>query len=188
MQEYDLSCDDFSKIEKIQSLQRNSCKLFFFIVLSVLTLGLANLFMVWFPKLKLFFIYSLCDVEKATYFGIFGQDKKFYITIAQELVLPEIAESHLKKYCIFNVIENKIILFNYKLFKYIYLPKEQCFVSLKFSIKTSLEIIHKYFTTGLNNDEQIHQRKIFGVCDLEIDIDSVFKLLFKEISDPFYLF
>ncbi len=186
--DYDDSCEDFSKIKKILSLRVNCFKKFFYLLFSIFTLGIFNLIVVWFPKIKLTLFYSLCKIEHATHFAIFGMDGNFYISNAVEFTLPEVSDSHLKKFCIFNVVGSKIKLFEFKLFKYIYLSQDQTFVSLKFSIKTSLENIHKYFTVGLNDDEQSHQRTIFGECDLAFNIDSVWKLIFKEVADPFYLF
>ena len=185
---YDDSCEDFSKIEKILSLRKNSFKFCIFVLFSIITLGILNLFVVWFPKLKLFLIYSLCDMETASHFGIFGCDDYFHVVNAQILHLPEIEDSHLRNYCIFNVSDSRVKLFEFKLFKYLYNSKEECFVSLKFNIKTSMENLHTYFTVGLSQKECSHQMGIFGKCDLEINVDSVLKLIFKEVSDPFYLF
>jgi cation-transporting ATPase 13A2 len=78
--------------------------------------------------------------------------------------------------------------FRFKLFNYFYNQDEKNFKSIKFNIKTTQDKIHKVFTKGLNPDEIIYQRKIFGNCDLIVKIDSVFALLYKEVTDPFYIF
>ena len=44
------------------------------------------------------------------------------------------------------------------------------------------------FSTGLNPNEVSYMRKIFGICDIDIKINSCGKILFNEITDPFYLF
>ena len=188
VKDYDDSCEEFSKIEKILSLRTNSLKYSLFILCSIITVGMVNLIVAWFPILKKYLIYSSCEVEKASHFGIFSVNHQFNIIKALDLILPDISQSHLKNHCEFNIVNNKIKLFEFRLYKYLYDHKEECFVSLKFSIKTTFENFHKYMTIGLNDDELIHQRSIFGKCDLEIKIDSVFKLLLIEISDPFYLF
>ena len=188
VKDYDDSCEEFSKISKILSLRKNSFKYCIFIIFSIFTLGILNIIVSWFPILKTYLIYSVCELEKATHFGLLGGDKKFYITESINMNLPDISKSHLRKYCDFSVENNNIKLFEHRLYKYLYLDTEDCFVYLKFSIKTTHENIHNYFTNGLNEDEKNHLRSIFGICDLEINIDSVFKLLFNEISDPFYLF
>jgi len=69
-----------------------------------------------------------------------------------------------------------------------YNEEEKNFKSVKFNIKSTQEKIHKIFTKGLNSDEIIYQRKIFGNCDLVVKIDSAFTLFFKEVADPFYIF
>lgn len=74
------------------------------------------------------------------------------------------------------------------MFNYIYNEIEENFNSVSFNIKTTQENIHKIFFKGLNISELIYQHKIFGVCDLEVNIDSVFSLFLKEVTDPFYIF
>jgi len=74
------------------------------------------------------------------------------------------------------------------LFNYIY-NEDQCnFNSIKFNIKTSEENIHRVFTKGLNSEEIVYQRNIFGKCDLDVKVDSVISLFLREITDPFYIF
>jgi len=74
------------------------------------------------------------------------------------------------------------------LFNYIYNEKEETFNSVSFNIKTTQENIHKIFTKGLTSPDLIYQKNIFGICDLEVNIDSVFTLFIKEVTDPFYIF
>lgn len=78
--------------------------------------------------------------------------------------------------------------FRFKLYNYIYNENEKNFKSIKFNIKTTQEKIHKIFTKGLNSEEIIYQRNIFGNCDLVVKIDSVVTLFLKEVTDPFYIF
>lgn len=40
----------------------------------------------------------------------------------------------------------------------------------------------------MNENEYIYQGKIFGKSDLDIKIESVFSLIIKEVTDPFYIF
>ena len=48
-------------------------------------------------------------------------------------------------------------------------------------------IVEKY-SAGLNPNEVSYMRKIFGICDIDIKISSCGKILFEELTDPFYLF
>ena len=106
----------------------------------------------------------------------------------EEVLLPNIHDSHLKTYCESNIKMQKYKHFRFKLFNYIYNEEEKNFKSIKFIIKTTQEKIHKIFTKGLNSEEIISQRNIFGNCDLIVKIDSVLTLLLKEVTDPFYIF
>ena len=81
-----------------------------------------------------------------------------------------------------------LYILKFKLFKYYYNPDIQAFTSLNFKIKETNENIQSIFTKGLLEMEVDYQKKIFGKCDLDIQIDSIFKLILNEVSDPFYLF
>ena len=62
------------------------------------------------------------------------------------------------------------------------------FESLDYQIKDEqINIIEKY-TQGLNEDEVSFMRSIFGICDIDIRINSVGTILLNELTDPFYLF
>lgn len=158
------------------------------VILNILTVFIIDLLIVWYPKLKLYLIYSEASLKNGKYVGIYGTDKKFYIEKLLEFNLPDLRNSHLKSYCKSNIQENKIKVFQFKLFKYLYDTSADNFVSIKFNIKTSQENIHNFFLQGLNTTEVSFQKQIFGNCDLEIKVDSVVKLLIKEMTDPFYIF
>jgi len=136
----------------------------------------------------LFFVYSYTDNYSSTHYGIYCKDKKFYIEQCQEIILPDINDSHLKRYCTFGSYNNKVKIFDFKLFKYVFNQEKNSFSSLKFKIKATNENIHEYFTKGLNSLEFSHQTNIFGKCDIDIVVNSVFSLILKELSDPFYIF
>jgi cation-transporting ATPase 13A3/4/5 len=105
-----------------------------------------------------------------------------------EVELPDIQKSHLKNLCQSNINGIKYKFFQFKLYNYIYNSAQICLDSIKFNIKTCQENIHKIFTKGLNEDELIYQTKIFGKSDLDIKIESIFALIIKEVTDPFYIF
>ena len=90
--------------------------------------------------------------------------------------------------CKTNIVNTEIHVFEFKLFKYLFDPIQNHFVSIKFHIQAQQSHIHKVFTRGLSVNEILFQRKIFGYCDLDINIDSAFKVFLKEITDPFYVF
>ena len=91
-------------------------------------------------------------------------------------------------HCKTNITEEIIKVFQFKLFKYFYDPRINSFNSISFSIKTTQETIHKEYLRGLNKAEVTFNRLIFGECDLNIQVDGVFKLILKEVTDPFYIF
>ena len=144
VKEYDNSCEEMSKIDKIIALKTHPLKLFMFFFICIVTLGLPYILSVWFPKLQLFLIYSNCDIEVATHCGIYCKDKKFYIVNCSEIILPDINDSHLKKYCILGSFKNKLKVFEFKLFGYVYDNGNKSFSSLKFTINSTNEEIHDH--------------------------------------------
>ncbi|KAM4771101.1 putative cation-transporting ATPase 13A4 [Rhinophrynus dorsalis] len=48
--------------------------------------------------------------------------------------------------------------------------------------------IHTKFASGLTNEEQNTRRSICGPNVIEVDIEPIWKLLFKEVLNPFYAF
>jgi hypothetical protein len=181
-------CEPSSKIEKIIGLRISNYKVLLYILLNFFTLFFINLLVLWYQKLKMKLIYEKCGVHEATHFGILGTDNYFYIAEKEELVLPNIEDSPLKRFCSSNISDQRIILFNFKLFKYFYIERLNEFVSLKFNVNATFDNINKHLTKGLNLREVEYQKQIFGSCDLQIKIDTVVILTLKEISDPFYIF
>ena len=104
------------------------------------------------------------------------------------LLLPNIDKSHLKTYCFYNIKNTEVKLFQFKLFKYIFDSKLKEFQSIKFEFKSSNKNIVDNFSNGLSSKEVEYQRLIFGACDLNFKIETIFELILKEVSDPFYLF
>ncbi|CAH2247932.1 probable cation-transporting ATPase 13A4 [Pelobates cultripes] len=48
--------------------------------------------------------------------------------------------------------------------------------------------IHQHFGTGLSKEEQIDRRQLCGLNTIDVEITPIWKLLFKEILNPIYLF
>ena len=75
VEEYDETCEEFSKIEKLVSLDYSTFKIVLFVFLNLLTVGLINLFLLWYPTSKLIFLYSNVPLSKAKFVGIYGNGK-----------------------------------------------------------------------------------------------------------------
>ena len=71
---------------------------------------------------------------------------------------------------------------------YIYINNLENFEALSYRIKDIQSKIVENYTEGLNPDEYLFMKKIFGECDLDIKLDSPLKLLFDELTDPSYIF
>ena len=66
-------CDENSQIQKIYTLDHDFKKFLLLFITNIFTCFLINLFLVWYPRLKLFLIYSKVSIEKAKYVCIYGR-------------------------------------------------------------------------------------------------------------------
>ena len=191
---YDESCEDHNQISYILPLVRTTPKLILFIILNIFTVGIINLFVAWFPKLILYIYYSVTDLKTATNFGIFSKHDKDFEVVDKEIIdLPPIDynnEDNIVKRFNLNIEHGatQIIIFEYKLFKYIYSSYRDNFEAINYYIRTRQNIIVQDYSTGLIPNEILFMKKIFGICDIDIKINSCGKILFDELTDPFYLF
>lgn len=195
--EFDENCEEHSRIKKIVCLKFDTFKITLFVILNILTAGLISLFTVWFPSLQLCFIYKQTSIKEATKILIYGTgiidiililDKHMYYEDISTLILPEIQNSHLNKFCFYNITSSEVKLFQFKLFKYIFDETQNCFVCFKFEIRSSYESILSNFRKGLTANEVKYQKLLFGNCDLDIQIASIFRLIINEVTDTFYIF
>ena len=192
--QYQENCEEENQISYILPLAKSCKKFIIFIIFNILTLGIINIFLEWFPKLNLYIYYSVSDLNSASNFGIFSKNNDAFEIVEKNLIdLPQIdynsENSTIKK---FNLnIEpntNKLILFEYRYFKYFYLSLKDNFEALSYYIKTTQKNILENFSKGLTSNEVLFMQKIFGKCDIEIEIDSWGKILIDELLDPYYLF
>ncbi len=75
VKEYDESCEDFSKIEKVIILNYSTQKLIIFLIINFFTAFLINLIVIWYPELQFYFIYSEADVNEGDFVAIYGSGK-----------------------------------------------------------------------------------------------------------------
>ena len=142
---FDERCEDYSRIEKIIPLQRNKMKFSLFIFLNIITIGITYLITIWFPKLKLFLVYSKTIIENADFVGIYGTDKKFYIEKLKTINLPNIDDSIVKRNFIFNFSNNFLKIFTFKLFTYLYDENEKIFIGFITILKKVKKKLSKNF-------------------------------------------
>ncbi|XP_036409657.1 probable cation-transporting ATPase 13A3 isoform X3 [Megalops cyprinoides] len=55
-------------------------------------------------------------------------------------------------------------------------------------LEVTCSSIHAHHSSGLTPDQQNHRRLFFGVNEIEVKVPSIFKLLIKEVLNPFYIF
>ena len=106
----------------------------------------------------------------------------------KEIQLPKISNSHLLKFYNNAITSTRLIVFQFKLFNYYFNYENKSFTAFDFMINATYKQIHKNFIYGLSETESDYQTKLNGECDLNFEVDTAFQLLYKEFSDPFYLF
>ena len=189
---YDPMCEDHFQIERVFPIKYNYLKLFILFVLSILTGTLINLIIMWFPQLKFYLMYSIVPIEKANKIAVYGTDGELYFIPLEKPFLPDLEKQKSFLYSNYSVNipkgETNIIMFTFKLFKYIFDPTELTFIPLKMQLDTTNEKIISECSQGLNEDEYLHQRLIYGVCNFDINVKSLYRIIADEFTDPFYLF
>ena len=188
--EYDPICEEHFKIKYIIPLDYSYFKLFFYVIFNILTLFTINLFLYWFPNLQLLFVYKYTCLSKAKFIKILGFDEENYIIPLKRIKLPDISNSLLvKEYKNnLNYNDNEIIYFSFKLFKYIYNEESCTFLYIKNELDITYKNILTKLSYGLDSTEIEYQKKLYGICDIDIEVKSFFKILIIEFTDPFYLF
>ena len=189
---YANNCEKHNQISFILPLIKSIPKLILYIILNIITVGIINLFIAWFPKLNLYLYYKVTTLEEATHFGVFSKENDFSVVKKRVVNFPEIPNPEncvIQKFNLnINYQEKKAIMFEYKLFDYIYITEKDYFTSLDYKIKDKQVNIIEEYSSGLNPNEIELMKSLFGICDIDIRINSIGKILLDELTDPFYLF
>ena len=190
---YASNCEEHNQISYIIPLVKSTPKFILFIILNIFTIGIINLFIAWFPKIILYIYYKVTTLEESTHFGVFSKDNELLVVEKKIIDLPEIdiknANNIIKRFNLnINYEEKKVIMFEYKLFDYVFISKKDDFTSIDYQIKEKHSKIIEEYSSGLNPNEIELMRLIFGECDIDIRVSSIGKILLDELTDPFYLF
>ena len=189
---YALNCEEHNQISFILPLIKSTPKFVLYIILNIFTVGIINLFFAWFPKINLYLYYKVTLLEEATHFGVFSKDNELIIVKKKIIKFPDLIDkekSVVKKYNLnINYSEKRAIMFEYKLFDYIYITDREIFTSIDYKIKDKQINIVEEYSSGLNPKEIDLMKSLFGICDIDIRVASIGKILLDELTDPFYLF
>ena len=190
---YAHNCEEHNQISYVLPLIKSTPKFILFIVLNIFTVGIINLFIAWFPKMVLYIYYKVTTLEESTHFGVFSKDNELLVVEKKVIDLPPIdstGENNIIKRFNLNINyeEKMAIMFEYKLFDYLFKSKKDAFTTIDYQIKQKQSIIIEKYSSGLNPNEIELMRLIFGKCDIDIRVSSVGKILLDELTDPFYLF
>ena len=192
---YNINCEEHLKIVKLIPLIKNKFKYCIFIFLNIISFFLINIIIQWYPTILLYIYYSKSTLEKATHIGIYCSkecDTEFEVVPLNNINLPKIYseenKSIIKNFNINLPSYNKILMFEHRLFSYIYNPKENFFEALDYYISETQSDFLKNFSKGLTKDEVKFMLLIFGKCILNIEMNSIFDFLWEELERPERLF
>ena len=188
---YSPKSEEYTHIKKIIPLKITLMNRVIFSILNIITCGIINLIMKWFPSIKYYIRYNTTNLFDATYLGIYGFDGELDIIKIKKINFPIVDLE--KDSIITNLGINlrsmrNAIMFDYKSYDYIFNENTNHFEILDYGIKCQKNKILKNFSFGLYPNEVEFLRLIFGKCDIDIQITNVKKIVLEELSDPFYLF
>ena len=192
---YDIKCEEHLKIQKLIPLVKNNLKYCVYIFLNIITFFLINIIIQWYPTILLYIYYSKSTLEKATHLGIYcskESDYEFEVVLLNRIVLPKIYSDKnkniIKNFNINLPSYNHILMFEYKLFSYIFNPKTNNFEALQYHIYETQNDFLQKFSVGLRENEVQFMRLIFGKCFLNVELNSIFDFLWEELERPERLF
>ena len=163
---YISNCEEHNQISYIIPLIKSTPKFILYIFLNIITIGIINLFIAWFPKLNLYLYYKVTYLETATHFGVFSKENELLVVKKKVIDLPEIdAKSQynlLKRFHLnINYEEKQIIMFEYKLFDYIFIKEKDNFETINYQIKEKQSVIIEEYSSRLNPNKVELMRLIY---------------------------
>ena len=183
---YDQLCEEHFKINKIVPIRKTCRKIALNIILNVMTIGIIQLIYGIFQKFKKMICYDDCTLKEAKLLYIICADGKFYF---EEIIRSELPKMQNQNLIIPQLEDNSnLILFQFKLFTYIFNFSTNQFDSLRFEMSQTKKYIMESMIKGLKDEERLHQSIIYGKADLIIPVKSFFKTLYLNMCDFFFIF
>ena len=138
---YNINCEEHLKIRKLIPLVKNKFKYCIFIFLNIITFFSINIIIQWYPTILLFIYYSKSTLDKATHIGIYcskENDTEFEVVELKHINLPKIyfnkPNGIIKNFNLNLPSYNYIVMFEHRLFSYIFNPNNNCFEALEYCI------------------------------------------------------
>lgn len=161
---------------------------FFFYALSFGTCGIFRLIIHWFPKRLIQFRAKLCSVEHADLVLVVDNHKRQ--EVCEIFHRNQSGTDH-------TVVANTdgtlteledLRWFEYRKLQYTWIDGEWSTPSRAYSHITPGELAKSAPSTGLKSDDVALRRTYFGQNVMPVKLSPFYKLLFKEVLTPFYIF
>ena len=165
--EFLLRCE----VKDIIPVKRSILSELVFILLSLLSLGLLALILIWNKKLWKTFRFKRTKIEEATYIIIINEHD-------EEILTPKEHQQ--------DENNSRKIVITYRYMKYIYDNDE--FIMLRNCLNMTQTDIHSELGKGIHEENYALMRSIFGINTTKIRVDSVIKIFTEEAITSFNLY
>ncbi|KAG1653727.1 putative cation-transporting ATPase 13A3 [Nymphon striatum] len=196
-----INCSDEEQLA-IVGYKWNKLKYTLTWLLIILSFGFLRLIFHWKPEWMLFFTHTKCRLQVADSVLLTDlYNQKFVCPIRTDENNQEEndnsmkGESNIGKNLLiipknegkFDVVD-RVRFIKYKKHKYIWFNDVGCFKQLKtLNENFTCSYLHEQHN-GLNVQQQIQRRRLFGINQIKVPVHSILKLLFLEVLNPFYVF
>ncbi|KAG1653729.1 putative cation-transporting ATPase 13A3 [Nymphon striatum] len=173
-----INCSDEEQLA-IVGYKWNKLKYTLTWLLIILSFGFLRLIFHWKPEWMLFFTHTKCRLQVAD---------SVLLTVSgscgEHCGSLKIQDQKIARYLHIYLSE----FIKYKKHKYIWFNDVGCFKQLKtLNENFTCSYLHEQHN-GLNVQQQIQRRRLFGINQIKVPVHSILKLLFLEVLNPFYVF
>ena len=184
---FDPECDPDFQIKSIEPITSNCFRIFFVFLLSLLSLFTLNIAAFFYPNIYLWLLYRSCSLEDAEFLVVRDLTTKYEIVPLSRW--NKEALSITSKSCIVSPFHGgEAIIFEFRLFRYVYSFEKHGFVPLTVFLDTSYEKFQEINKNGISRNDYRTFTSLLGNCDVEIEVKSTMSLALETLNDFFYFF
>ena len=163
--------EDDSVIQSLTAMRRDILKSLLFWLLVIFTGGAFYLISSWFPAFKMKLTYSPSTVHDSS---------KIYVVSKYFTSFTHLFKIHSKDL-------GELIVFKYQELTYYFDGHK--FLPLFFDAHMPNKKLIDTYTHGYFEEEQIKEyRALYGICQILVPVIPLFKMIIREVSNPFYIF
>ncbi|KAJ1547797.1 hypothetical protein HK096_011165, partial [Nowakowskiella sp. JEL0078] len=172
----------------ISGLNFSALRIFFFCILSIVSIGILPLICKWYPKLWVLLVRRQAQSFRvADYVLLEGNDGKWFeekvVVVHDVVVIDEYNDLDHS----FKSSRSGVRYFEFRKLRYVYHEQYQCFQRLNVKLDLSFAEIHQ-MRSGLSTPKANALLRRNGLNKIDITQISIWKMLLDKIFHPFYIF